>query len=207
MVADLVASRQSPRREELARTVPEFLEDLAERYKADFYAPLMPSRGIDELSGVLTHPRSSYRICLELNEAVHPASFRFAVATGRLDVGLDTGVATKMDGPAFHTASDLMETAKKKDRAYLFYIESLEKHAERLLNEVAHLASLIPLNWSERDREIGALYRALGTQKEVAARLQTTQQAISKTLKNMRWHEYQEANQAINNTLSELSKT
>lgn len=204
ILGDLIASREAPSREQRADSLRRTVDDIAARYRSEFHAPLTLSRGIDEVSGVLYHPRHSYRICLELNDAIGFSSFRFAVAVGALDVGVESGEAPRMDGPAFHAAADLMEKAKQQGRLYLFDLERCGETTQRLLNEVAHLASLLSADWSDHQREVGNLYRRLGSQKEVARELDVTQQAVSKTLRRMRWHDYMEANDVINQTLTDL---
>jgi len=101
VVGDLVGSSKLRDRQSLAQKIESVLALLSKQFEHDFIAPLILTRGMDELSGVLLSPKNSYNICTWLNEEIYPLRFRCAVVEGLLDVGVDSGSARKMDGEAF----------------------------------------------------------------------------------------------------------
>jgi len=201
IVGDLVGSRDTEDRQKLAGTIPDILQKVSEEFLPSFLAPLTLTRGIDELSGVLKEPSASYKICREINTRVSPAIFRFAIVRGKLDVGIDTSDAAKMDGPAFHRAGSLIEQARKKERCYLFDLGLEDTSKEKLLNELTHITHLYQMRWTDREREVAALYEHLGSQESVAEKLGISQPAVSKVLTNIRWQDYQCAGNKITEAL------
>jgi len=203
IVGDLVHSRDIPGRQQLSRKIPLLIENVTKKYRKEFYAPLIQVRGIDELSGVLKQSTMSYRICRSLNEAVYPNLFRFAVAQGVLDIAIDSRDVTKMDGPAFHTAADMIKQAKKKNLYYCFDLGHEFTQLNLLLNELPNLVHILRSSWSKHQRRVVQLYQKFGTQKAVAKQLGITQQAVSDALRQAHWKELKQAEDIIDQVLKE----
>jgi len=78
IAGDLVSSRDSLGRQEASRKIPAAINLACTEFRSELYAPLVLTRGIDEVSGVLKRPNMAYRICRLVNDGVSPRLFRFA---------------------------------------------------------------------------------------------------------------------------------
>jgi len=203
IVSDLVHSRDIPGRQQLSRKIPLLIESVSKKYRKEFHAPLIQVRGIDELSGVLKQSNMSYRICRLLNEAVYPNLFRFAVVRGILDIAIDSRDVTKMDGPAFHRAADMIKQAKKKNLYYYFDLGQEFTQLNLLLNELPNLVHILRSSWSKHQKRVVQFYEKFGTQKAVAKQLGITQQAVSDALRQAHWKELKQSEDIIDQVLEE----
>ena len=200
VVGDVIHSRNISDRKMLSRTIPSVIRRIVDAYQDEFYAPLVLTRGIDEISGVLRNPGGSYKICKCLNEMIYPESVRFAVVAGIIDVMVASKDARKMDGPAFHKAADIIEQARRKNMRYCFGVGPVETNS--LLNELTNLIEVLRSGWSKHQRSVVQLYEKLGIQQAAAKILGVTQQAISDALKQAHWDEVKRAEDAINRALA-----
>ena len=180
LVADLVASRRAPRRAELAARLERCLTALREH--PDWQAPLMSTRGLDELSGVLRCPDAAFDIVHTVSLAVWPQRFRFSLAAGPLDLARDSRVAADMDGPAFHRAANALARVRDTGQAVGFDLPASDPAVVRLAETAANLHQLTVAHWSPAAAAAAAAYETSGTQAEAAQRLGVTQQAVSAAL-------------------------
>lgn len=152
-------------------------------------APLEAVRGLDELSGVARRPGPALRAAFHLTLALWPHRFRFALARGRLDVGVAGGRASAMDGPAFHRAADALERARRDDLPCAFAVPEWPAAATAGLESSLRLHFLWVADWTARQAEVYRLWRALGVQRDVAERLDVTPSNVSMTLDRAHAHE------------------
>jgi len=197
IVGDLLHSRESSGRRQLSHKIRLAIDYLSREFREEFSAPLILTRGIDELSGVLKRANMSYRICTFLNEQVYPHLFRFAVVRGRLDIAINSKDASRIDGPAFHTAADMIQRAKKKNLYYCFNLGFRFAEFDPWLNELANLLHILRSGWSGHQRRVVQLYKKFGSQKSVAKELGITQQAVSDALRQAHWKEVKRAENMI----------
>jgi len=202
IVADFVGSRKVRDRAELSRAVRRAIEQTDDAFEDAFHAPAGLTRGVDEISAVLHDPSLSYQICTDLNEQLHPYELRFAVVRGLIDVNVSSDDASSMDGPAFHRAADLVDLARKQNRAILFDLDLQPSALEEALNELANLCHVLRRSWTHRQREAVTLYDRLGRQDLVAERLGVTQAAISGLLRKAHWTEIRHAETWIDRVLN-----
>lgn len=167
-----------------------------------FHAPLVQTQGIDTLSGVLKRPDMSYRICRMVNEGIWPDAFRFAIVRGHLDVAIRSRDAARIDGPAFHTAADLIERAKRENLYYAFQSATEPDESDMLLTQLASVLHMSRARWTSRQRSIIELYEKLGSQNAVAGRLHISQQAVSDALVKSCYREISRADEAVTSALS-----
>lgn len=205
VVGDLVQSRTKSDRQQLSRKIHWAINHLSKRFQKELYAPFTLTRGIDELSGVLKQPAKSYLICRLINEEVHPQLFRFAIARGSLDVAVSSKDAGRMDGYAFHVASNLIQHAKKNKLYYLFSLRSKYPELDALLNESVNLIYTLSKKWSVHQRRVVQLYKKFNRQKRVAKELNITQQAVSDALQQANWKNLHQIETSINRILEEIS--
>ncbi len=145
-------------------------------------APLESVRGIDELSGVCRTPGVALAAAFHLTLALWPHRFRFALARGPLDVGLETGEAGAIDGPAFHLAADALARAHEEKRPLTFTVPEWEPAAVAALEDAFGLHRAFTKEWTKRQREVVQAWYRHETQHEVAKVLGISQSTVSETL-------------------------
>lgn len=206
IIGDLVRSRAIGDRAELSLRIQSVIERVAQKFKNAFYAPLVPTRGMDEYSGVLKSPKMGYRVCRFINSELYPHSFRFAIVRNALDVHIAAKDARLMDGPAFHIAADLMVQAKKEDLYYCFHLGFADEDVTLLLNELVNFIHIIRKGWTSHQCSVITLYESLENQSAVARKLRISQQAVSDALKQAHWKEVSRAEGKINQILEECGR-
>lgn len=202
VIGDLVKSRKIPLRQEISEKLRTAISDISGQFDEEFYAPLILTKGMDELSGVLKRLKMSYRICESLNDRITPYLFRFAVVKGTLDVGIHTRDARQMDGSAFHKASDLIQLSKEKNLYYYFDLSLQYSQFSEVVTELANLIHIVKSDWSSHQMDAVRLYEKFKKQKLVAEKLDITQQAVSEALKKAHWKELKRAEKTIEKILS-----
>ncbi len=206
IIGDLVSSRTIGDRSELSIRIQSVIESVALKFKDAFYAPLVPTRGMDEYSGVLKSPKMGYQVCQFINSELYPHSFRFAVVRNVLDVNIAAKDARLMDGSAFHIAADLMLQAKKENLYYCFHLGFADEDFNLLLNKLVSFIHIIRSGWTSHQRGVIKLYESLENQGAVAKKLCISQQAVSDALKQAHWKEVSRAEGKINQILEERSR-
>ena len=202
LVGDLVRSRRIANRQEVAKLIHNSLKNINRDFNKEFFAPLIFTRGIDELSGVLKSPHVSYEVCRQLNDRIAPHTFRFAIVTGPLDIAMGSKDAQKMDGPAFHQATDLIQQAKRDDRPYCFSIGTPNMEIDQSLNEMTNLIHILRYGWSDHQRAVVHLYEKWARQEVVADKLGITQQAVSDALQKAHYKAIKRAEILIDQLLT-----
>ena len=202
IIGDLVKSRKITSRQEIAEKLHTVIRDISGQFNDELYAPLVLTKGMDELSGVLIRPKVSYRICELLNDRLIPYFFRFAIVRGKIDVGVPTRDARQMDGSAFHEASGLIQNAKKKNLSYCFELNLKYSQFSEAVTELANLIHIMKCGWSNHQLDVVRLYEKLQKQELVAEKLDITQQAVSEALKKAHWREIKRAEKTIEKILN-----
>ncbi len=212
LVADLVASRRALRRSDLAVRLETCLRQLAS--SVDWRAPLMSTRGLDELSGVLHCPQAAFDVMHAVNLVVWPQRFRFALAAGTLDVGLASTVAADMDGPAFHRAADTLARVRRERLAVGFDLPGIGAAQMRMAEALAGLHQAIVEHWTTAiaatvaayEQPCGKVDAQAATQAQAARRLGISQQAVSAALRRARVAELVVARDALRQWLRDVGQ-
>ncbi|MCZ7372150.1 MAG: SatD family protein [Candidatus Methanoperedens sp.] len=200
MMGDVMSSRKIKEKEAFRKKLDKVCREINMAYAGDIYADFRILKGIDEIEGVLLNISKSYEIMTALSEQLFPQSMRFVIALDYIDTALDTRYVTKMDGPAFHKASDMIHGLKKTK---LFFEMSAGNEAlDIAINGEVNLIMLLKKNWSIRQHQIVREYREKKNQDEVAKALGITQQSVSRTLKRCMWHEITFIEEKLNYVLS-----
>lgn len=216
LVADLVGSRQVAERAVLAERLEKALGELPARTGSEAWiAPLTSVRGIDELSAVLRRPGPAAAAKLLLDVALWPHGFRFALALGDIDVGLDTGRAEAMDGPAFHRAADALERARAERRSFALAVETWPREVARAVEAAVALQDAVVGAWTEtrarvvqvalRLRELRGAGR--GLQSALALELGVKQPTVSQHLAKAHWREIETLLESLPAGLDRLAET
>jgi hypothetical protein len=203
VTGDMVRSRKAPQRPALAKRLDAALRELGRYFAEDWIAPLKVTRGIDELSGVLRSTERAFDVAARLNRLVWPQRFRFGVAQGEIDIGLETKDAGAMDGPAFHEAAKELDRAHKEGLPLAVNLVGWTPGEIRVLEALARTHSVIVGRWSRAQWIAVCETETVGTQSRAASRLQITQQAVSEALKSASWKEVAVAEEAARRWLGE----
>ncbi len=210
LVADLEGSRALPDRFALARRLEGVLASLrreSARTGAPWLAPLESVRGLDELSGVLHRPGPALQAVFRLTLELWPHRFRFALARGTLDVGLGSGQAGAMDGPAFHRAADALQRARREKLPLALAVPGWPREAGAVIEGALRLHAVLTAAWTPRQAETVRVWRRLNRQREVARALGVTQPTVSEILSKARARELLALEEDLPRHLDWLART
>lgn len=181
--ADMIGSRLVEDRPALRLKIAKsVLPRLVHRHENAWLAPLKFTRGLDEMSAVLRTPVPIMDIVAFLGTELWPVSFRFGVGVGTLDVGLRTGDAARMDGPAFHNAARALSTARDANLPLAFEWAGVPEVDLRLLEATVRAYRSITAGWTRAASKAVLANRQHSTQKVAAEHLGVSPQAMSKAL-------------------------
>ena len=200
IIGDLIRSRYKSDRQRVSDKIRSIVTTLSNTYQSELQAPLTV-RGIDEFWCVLKHPARAYQLCRQLNDEIYPHVFRFIIIHDVVDVGTSLKDVTKMDGPAFHNAVDLLNIAKNEKRLIYFSLDRESKLFDRWLNELGQLIQVLRQGWTQRQRQVIRLYESEKKQKTIAKKLNITQQGVSDALSQAHWHDIKHAEDLLNDFL------
>lgn len=187
ILGDVISSSLISDRENFQKGFEETCNEINIKYTKDMYADFKILKGIDEIGGVLLTMSNSYEIITNILERLYPNLMRFVLVLDYIDTSVETRNVTKMDGPAFHKASDIMSTLKKSKLMFDMYVG--DKVIDTAIAGQINLILLLKKNWSARQHQIVREYKIGKNQYDVAKNLGITQQAVSKTLNLSRWKE------------------
>lgn len=117
----------------------------------------------------------------------YPYSMRFALVFDYIDTAAESYEISRMDGPAFHKASDILKDLKGSK--LIINMSTGEEIIDKLVAGEINLIFLLKKRWSPRQRGILNEYKKIGKQNMIAKSLGITQQAVSKTIKRSLWRE------------------
>lgn len=199
MLGDVIDSRKIKDKEAFQRKLEEACLEVKRNFVQDIYADFNILKGIDEIGGVLLNIASVYNIMNTMMEQFYPYSMRFVLVFDHIDIAVESHEVSRMDGPAFHRASDMMKDLKASRLIFRMSIgdEILDKTVAGEIN----LLFFLKKGWSSRQRRILREYRKTGTQNMVAETLGITQQAVSKALNRSMWKEISSIEDDLNYVL------
>ncbi len=187
MLGDVVASRKIKEKEAFQRKLEKACLEVNRNFAEDIYADFKILKGIDEIEGVLLNIASVYKIMDTMLEQFYPHSMRFALVLDYIDTAVESREVSRMDGPAFHRASDLMKNMKGS--RLIFRMSIGDAILDKTVAGEINLLFLLKKGWSPGQRKILREYRKTGTQNMAAEALGITQQAVSKALNRSMWKE------------------
>ncbi len=199
ILGDVIASRRIDDREAFQRTLEEVCLKVNRNFGEDIYADFKILKGIDEIEGVILNITNFYKILNTMLEHFCPHSMRFVLVLGYIDTAVESHDVSRMDGPAFHRASDLMKDLKGS--RLMFRMSIGDEMIDKIVAGEINLIFFLKRGWSHRQCSILWEYRKTGTQKMVAKALGITQQAVSKALNRSMWKEISSIEDDLNYVL------
>lgn len=203
MLADLKASRKKEDRDAVGRRIRESLRKVSEQFEDDLVTEFDIQRGIDEFGGIVKETAPSGELLLELWKELHPHAVRISLAEGTLDVvpDADSPSIHEFDGPAFHVASEALDSMDKEGKLVSMRLEGQPPDSD--LEDVANLIYFHILDWTPRQLEIYEAYTEMNSQSEVAERFGISQPTVSETLQNVRTKFMQKASDRMAGRINE----
>ena len=201
---DVISSRRIRDKEAFQKKLEGICAGVNTAHAGDIYAGFKIIKGIDEIEGVLLNISGIYEIIASILEQLYPDSMRFAVALDYIDTAVETRDTAKMDGPAFHKASDIMDTLKKS--GLMFEISTGDEIMDTMISGEINLILLLKKKWSPKQHRVVSEYKKSGNQYEAAKALGITQQAVSKALARSMWKEIGGIEGRLNSVLRSLSQ-
>ncbi len=199
MLGDVVASRKIENKEAFQRKLEKVCLKVNKNFAEDIYADFKILKGIDEIEGVLLNIASIYKIMDTMLDQFYPHSMRFTLVLDYIDTAVESREVSKMDGPAFHRASDLMKDMKGS--RLMFRMSIGDEIMDKAVAGEINLLFLLKKGWSPGQRRILRECRKTGTQNRVAKALGITQQAVSKALNRSMWKEISSIEDDLNYVL------
>ena len=205
-MGDVVSSRKitDGERGEFQDRLEETCKGINSSYKSDISAYFKILKGIDEIGGVLSDISRTYEIITKILEGLYPNLMRFVLVLDYIDTALYTKDIAKMDGPAFHKASDMMNSLKRSK--LMFDMSVGDVVIDRAISGQINLILLIKKTRTKNQHQVVLEYERTKNQHEIAKNLEITQQAVSKTLRRSMWGEISGIEEKLNGTLREYSK-
>lgn len=201
VVGDVVGSRNIDDRDAFSRLLDDALATANHRYADSVRADVVTVKGVDEVAGVLDHPRDVYGVVKTVHDEIHPHQVRFGVAHGAIDVNPDGTDVTTMDGPAFHRANELLEWVERRNS--LFALDGVHPRVDDLVSATVNLVLTLREDWTDREFEAVRARERTASQQEAADRLGVTQQTVSDRLQRAHWNRVTEAEAVVTDVLAD----
>jgi hypothetical protein len=180
VIADVVGSRELPRRELFQRRLARVLEERRSgaRHLASPYTITLG----DEFQAVYRGAETVFADVVKILAAIHPVRARFAVGLGPLSTRLNPRAALGMDGPAFHRARAAL-TALKADGGLLRVAGPVEE-PWALTNHTLNWLSHHLAGWRQNRLEVLAGLLRGESVRELEAALRISRVAVYKNIRS-----------------------
>src|SRR5574341_1698610 len=166
VLGDVISSRRIRDKEAFQNILEETCNRINTVHAADIQAEFNILKGIDEIEGVLLNISKIYEIITSILEQLYPESMRFVITLDYIDTAVESRNVAKMDGPAFHKASDMMGELKKS--RLLLDISTGDEITDILISGEINLILLLKRKWSAKQHSIVKEYKKTGNQYEAA---------------------------------------
>ncbi|SEW18679.1 SatD family protein [Halobacterium jilantaiense] len=200
VVGDVVGSRAIDDRDTFGRALDDALATVNHQYAGSVRADVVTVKGVDEVAGVLDHPRDVYGVVKTVHDEIHPDQVRFGVAHGAIDVNPDSADVTTMDGPAFHHANELLEWVER--RGSLFAFEGRYPAVDGLVSSTVNLILTLREDWTDPQFEAVRARERASSQQEAADQLDIGQQTVSDRLQRAHWNRVTQAEDTVREILA-----
>lgn len=179
LIADVVGSRDVPRRDWFQRRLAKVLEE-RRRSARHLASPYTITLG-DEFQAVYRGAGTVWADIVAIMAAIHPVQARFALGLGPLSTRLNPREALGMDGPAFHYARAAL-IALKADGGLLRVAGAGEERwalANHTLNWLSHHLA----GWRHNRLEVLAGLLRGQSVREIEAALRISRVAVYKNIR------------------------
>ncbi|PSP78190.1 hypothetical protein BRC81_09150 [Halobacteriales archaeon QS_1_68_20] len=203
VLGDVVHSREIEDREAFQDRLAETCARFSASEREDVYGDFTILKGVDEFGGVLQSLANLYEVVTAFQDALRPHGVRIVVASGSIDVGLTTFDVEKMDGEAFHRASERLEEIEDGPLSFDLLVD--DAATGRAIADEINLLLRRREEWTDRQREVIDVRQGVDTQSAAAERLGVTQQAVSNVLSGADWPLVETVEERLRKTLREYA--
>jgi len=204
LLGDVVASRQVVDRRGLVDQVAKGLRSARARYAPHMLAPPARTAG-DSVVFALSVSDDAYDIALLLDRVSWPHRFRWALASGTVDVGQRSRNVTEMDGPAFHRAAGALQRARHEDLPFALDLADRSAPVQRLVEWLMRLCAEIRSDWTAAEARVAHLMHDAERQLDVASQIGITPQAVAQALRRAKYQDLEVAANLIRDWLAHPS--
>ncbi|MFQ5864524.1 MAG: SatD family protein [bacterium] len=201
ITADIDKSRDIPERNVLQRKLLDILKKANNAFKDHIVADFSITLG-DEWQGVLKDISQSYKVVSFFREGLHPISVSFGIGEGEIETDI-LPKTVEMDGQVFRRSRQALQYAKEKSQ-HIFFVTNNALN-DLLLNTTLQLLQILRESWTERQYKKIMLYKQFQKEMLVAKKLNVSQADINKALTAANGRAYLEAEQKLNQYLTQLS--
>ncbi|SEB54456.1 SatD family protein [Terriglobus roseus] len=200
LIGDMVKSRdyKGTTRLHIQEAFNRFIARLNRTYRPSIRALFTVTLG-DEFQGLVQDPEIIPDLLWEVQREPSLPPFRLGLGYGRIDTKIPAR-AINLDGPAFHNARAAIQQAKI-DGITGAVFQGFGKPCDVIANGIARMLELQMDRRSEKQLEIMDHLRHSGSQREVAAAMQVSPQAISEHKKAAGWEAFRAGEAALREAL------
>ncbi len=198
LIADIIKSREIPRRSEFQKGLGEKLKTLSGR--GNIISPYTITLG-DEFQSLYGSTRGVLQDIMEILLFLHPVKLRVSLGIGELNTDINSESALGMDGPAFHMAREGLEELKKTDRSIVQIYDGNGDGDLEFINKGLALTIAEIDNW--KYNTLKTFTGLLGGRKinEIYPEINITQRGVYKLIRTNRIENYVDYFQALNDRL------
>lgn len=201
LLVDIVGSRDIEDRAAFETRLEGALEYVNDAERESLSTPFTQMKGIDEFGGVLTEVSPVPDIAAGILDRIYPTQARFAIASGDIDVGTGSETVAKMDGPAFHRASTLLDGIEESG----MYVDvDTGRGIDGVFAAALNLLILGRDDLTERQVEVILAYERYGTQSGAGEELGLQQQAVSNSLRRADYMRRREIRRSLRRALEDV---
>jgi len=204
LLADVVCSRKIENRDDFQKSLVKVLKEINKEYNEGIYANFKILKGLDEIGAVLENFKHIYKIISRILDRIYPNSMRFALVYDYIDTALDSKDITRMDGPAFHRASEMISSLKESKS---FFDMSINDEWAKPISALINLILLFKDRWTDRQHRVINEYEKELNQKKVAKKFNLTQQGVSQILNRTKWKQINNLENQLNDIICNYNES
>lgn len=201
VTGDLIGSQEMPNRREVQSQLKTALAEVNHGFKGTIVVPFVITLG-DEFQGAINSLAESYTIIKNLRKEIYPVAVRFGVGCGGISTEIGSTPA-EMDGEAFYLSRQALESARKGKRKIQF--STGDEVRDNAVNTILMLIEAIQSDWKEKHYQRVWAYERLGTLEKVAEREGISRQAITETMKSIKYEQIKTAEESLLTLLRECT--
>jgi hypothetical protein len=201
LIGDIRGSRELDDRQAVHQEFTTVVDSLNERLPEDVLASRFTVTTGDEFQGLLTDASAAVEAAVWVSDQLHPVRLRFGLGRGELDTRVNPDQAIGMDGPCFHRARDVIQSARE-DGAWLRvggWSNDLDGH----VNSMFDLVQCVREGWTERQVQFALALQEAGAQNRVAERFDVSKSTVSESLSAGHVQEVRTAERSLASLLQE----
>lgn len=158
----------------------------------------------DSFGGICKDFNSSVLIILKIQEYLRNFKSRIVLIEDEVSYGLENQKFQFLEGPALWKIPSQLERVKRNDT---FFLADLQNEKSTIkLNTIVNLLLIIKDDWNEIEWQLYQEYEHRLNQKELARKLNVSQQYISKIYKSSKVRFVKEAESNLNLMLNDRNK-